>query len=61
MLSASTGNQFLTLPLDIPQTFTNSQLTEPEQAGDVPPALQPGVEEEDLDIIDWSAEVQINQ
>lgn len=56
-----TGNQFLTLPLDIPQTFTNSQLTDPEQAGDVPPALQPGVEEEDLDIIDWSAEVQINQ
>jgi hypothetical protein len=56
-----TGNQFLTLPLDIAQTFNNQQGTDPEQAGDVPPALQPGVEQADLDIVDWRVEVQINQ
>lgn len=56
-----TGNDFVTLPLNITQAFTNAQGTDPEDAGDLPPGETPGVQKADLDITDWRVEMQINQ
>jgi hypothetical protein len=57
----ASGNQFLTLPLNVTQTFTNAQSPDPETAGDLPPASSQGVDFSALDITDWTIQVQVRQ
>ena len=57
----TSGNSFVTLPVDISQTFTNAQSLDPERAGDLPPQPGGGVVVNDLDITDWMVDARINQ
>lgn len=59
----ATGNHFVNFSVNVNQTLSNATALfgDPEEAGDLPPQPAPGVEVNDLDLVNWSVEVRANQ